>query len=461
MFDKEIKAIIENIPHLQIRYEERCIKFSVFKLIMYIGTLQSLDLKNSNVLNFIRTYIGLGEYSSIRSAINQQKNFCIKITDIRNVKGIEGLRSYSELLGVGLSVIVSNNLFKIKLSTISKILGKGSRMDWICFLENGKTLFVEAKGTIDSDTRNKQIRHAEKQKQGVTNNSNIVKVISASLLKENDISDVIYKDPDTNFVQKEDINVLRAKHYVGAFVFLGNRKFAKYFKMMQKRLQNNISDSNLNIKENMFVELNDKNPIIDFKNNSFSGFFYNVNKEKYIFLGINKKLLSYKGFIDYKDNETDIEEDINGNKHILYQDGILVIEISNISAFKGIPCFEIDKIKNYYEYITMFKIDKMNDFDFQKYIEYILKDKYKLNIEKKDTFLIVEYNGEKYTILTKISKNIDYIQIKEKYNKKFIFITNAKIVENISEKEKSYIINRDDLKKIIKNTEKILSIFKK
>src|SRR5690606_28550883 len=94
--------------------------------------------------------------------------------------------------------------------------------------------------------------------------------------------------------------------------------------------------------------------------------------EKYLFVGVDKRLLSYQGFISYNEFENDDEEAIANNVFILYKDGVLVIEITNIEYFSNIV--NRNEIKSYQDNITISDIDEMNEISFSKYFKYILKE---------------------------------------------------------------------------------------
>ena len=192
-----------------------------------------------------------------------------------------------------------------------------------------------------------------------------------------------------------------------------------------------------------------------------------------MFFGIDKRLLSYKGFKDYKNNEGNIEENINNNKYVLYRDGILVIEISNIGAFKDL--LNIETIKHYQEDITMSDIDNMSEISFVEYIKYVIDNKIKgiTNIEKKGSYISFIKDSVKYIIKCKILKyhknnnifEIEYLEkeikdIKEKFiSCNIIMITNVPIeYASMIENKNVIIVDRNKIKKIIKE-KKYLDIF--
>src|SRR5690554_5109220 len=139
---------------------------------------------------------------------------------------------------------------------------------------------------------------------------------------------------------------------------------------MRKRLLGTITRNEQNLKNDEFNSLYYLDPIIEFNNIEFVGDFFKIEEEAYLFVGVDKKLLSYQGFINFNDFEYDVEIDEDENHYILYRDGILIIEVNNFSVFSKI--IDKDRIKNYQENITISDIDEMNEISFSKYFEYLL-----------------------------------------------------------------------------------------
>lgn len=468
---KKIKVnIIDFDSSSGISNGRKIIDCNIERLVMYTSYVKKMWPKTKRT-EYIQTYNYLKEYLCPTS------DFCIKITDIKEEdKSGEVLKGLSELYGLGLSVIITDELFNVNSDTISQITNTGKkRMDWECKLQDGRTILVEAKGTIDNRKRDRQRQDAIEKKRKTHRED--LKIASLALLKENDISDVEYRDPLINNMEKNinNIDILRATHYINAFSFLGNMRIARYFMQMRKRLSNNITPDEMQLKNREFLELKYNFPSIKFNNSSFSGFFYKIDKKNYMFFGIDKRLLSYKGFKDYKNNEGNIEENINNNKYVLYRDGILVIEISNIGAFKDL--LNIETIKHYQEDITMSDIDNMSEISFVEYIKYVIDNKIKgiTNIEKKGSYISFIKDSVKYIIKCKILKyHKNNNMLKDKYFEKeikdikenfisynVIMITNIPIEDDaIIDSKNVVILDRKKIIKIIKE-KKYLDIFDK
>src|SRR5690606_7723624 len=146
-------------------------------------------------------------------------------------------------------------------------------------------------------------------------------------------------------------HILRAGHYASVFSFLGNSRLSKYYSQMRKRLLGTITTKEQNLKNNEFNSLYYSEPIIEFNNIDFVGNFFKIEEDSFLFVGVDKRLLSYNGFINFNDLNYDIEIDQDENHYILYRDGILIIEVNNFSVFSKI--IDKEKIKNYQENITI------------------------------------------------------------------------------------------------------------
>ena len=123
---------------------------------------------------------------------------------------------------------------------------------------------------------------------------------------------------------------------------------SKYYSQMRKRLLKSITPNEQNEKNNIYFELRDTYPNVQFRNYVFTGSFYNIEQDIFLFIGIDKRLLSYQGFLEFKDYEEEIDETLNENNYLLFKDGVLIIEIKQINDFSNIIFPE--EIKNYQEY---------------------------------------------------------------------------------------------------------------
>jgi hypothetical protein len=231
---------------------------------------------------------------------------------------------------------------------------------------------------------------------------------------------------------------------------------------MQNKLEGLITPFEQGLKNEDFNYLRKSETRIYFEDEYFVGAFYNIEGNKYLFTGINQKLLSYQGFIDFKDYENDKEKEIGENLFILNKDGILIVEINDLSAFKDI--ISKDKIPNYQDKITISDIDEMNEISFLKYFVYVLRKNNFSNIEeeKLNNDLIVDlkatYNEIDYFFEIKLFKDkniiINISEIIKRFqtkllNQKLIIITNVKVIQN--NHNNIYILDREDLYQLSKD----------
>lgn len=467
-YDKKILVEIDPLllPHIECADKNavQIISFNLYRLIYHIGTIQSRRFAPSNRLNFF------DKIDLIEKIYTNTNEFRLKINDIRQVNGSETLISISEDFGIGLSVVIAEKLFKVKRSTIQKIYGTGRRPDWKCQLDDNRVLVVEGKGATSTATSGRQEQNALVQK---TKEPGDIQVASLTILNENEISTNRYLDPpiESNNVSPEMENhILRAGHYASVFSFFGNSRLSRYYSQMRKRLEGVISSQEQSIKDQTFRELRYYDPVVAFKQQEFVGSFYNVENEKYIFVGVDKRLLSYRGFLYYREFEDDMEEVVANNIFILYKDGVLVIEINNIQAFSSIV--NIDQIRSYQDNITISDIDEMTEISFSKYFEYILKKNDFINISQQ-TFtneLFVDLIATKgnqmfyfeFKILKKRRTESSYFErlseLRDRIGSgKLVLVTNAEVYSESTGTENIIVIDREKLNRLTKNSSLLMS----
>jgi hypothetical protein len=462
--NKNIQVVIDPLllPHIKSADKittQRIISFNLYQLIYHIGTIQSRRFAPSNRLKF------LDKIDLIEKIYSNTNEFRIKINEIRQINGSETLISISEDFGIGISVVVAESLFNIKRSTIQKIYGTGRRPDWKCQLTDNRIFVAEGKGATSIATSNTQQVRALDQK---TREPGDIRIASLTVLNEDTISTNRYLDPpieNDNVTPEMQNHILRAGHYASVFSFLGNSRLSRYYSQMRKRIEGIITSQEQNLKDTTFRELRFNDPTISFKEQDFVGSFYNIQNVKFLFVGVDKRLLSYQGFISYNEFESDVEETIQDNVFILYKDGVLVIEILNIDVFSDIV--NISVIKNYQDNITISDIDEMNEISFSKYFEYILKENGFTNLTEQTNRndLFVDLSATKgnqifyfeYKLFRNKRIGRDSIQQVSEFrrrldNGKLILITNAKLTNTQFDNENIIIIDREKLDQLTKNS---------
>lgn len=447
---------------------QRNISINLYKLIYAIGTIQTRRFAPSNRMKFI------DKSDLIEKIYSNTNEFRIKLNSIRQNGGQEVLVSISEDFGVGISVVIAEKLFNIKYSTIQRIYGHQKRPDWKCQTNNNRILVIESKGASSQATSNNQEANALIQKAQGTGD---VKIASLTVINENTISTNRFLDPPINADNTDSgmkNKILRAGHYSSVFSFLGHSVLSKYYSQMRKRLLNSLTSNEQNEKNNIYFELRDIYPNVEFKNKKFTGSFYSIDEETYIFIGIDKKLLSYQGFIEFMDYENEIEEAINENHYLQFKDGVLIIEIKNIREFSNIVLLE--RIKNYQENITISDIDVMTGLSFEKYVNFLLiQNGFETQIEKSIGDLRADIVGrkddKKYIFELKLHKRkkifrreleqiIKYSQIEGV--DKTVLITNAEIQDEFDfSNENIVLIGRNQLRPILKNKNKLIEVLNK
>lgn len=438
----------------------RTITFNLYKLIYAIGTIQTRRFAPSNRMKF------LDKADLIEKIYTNTNDFRVKIQDIRQNGGAEVLATISEDFGVGISVVIAEALFNIKYSTIQRIYGTNKRPDWKCQTTDNRTLIIESKGASSQATSSTQETCALIQKR---RRNGDVKIASLTVINENKISTNRYLDPPIEPENRDSVKqtrILRAGHYSSVFSFLGISILSKYYSQMRNRLLEVISIEEQYEKNEIYSQLKDEFPNFTFDNKLFTGNFYKVDDAKFLFIGIDKQLISFEGFSDFNDYENEVNETIDENNYILFKDGILIIEIYNISLFKKF--ISPNQIYSYQENITISDVDSMTEISFEKYVEFLLKDngfefQTELRIQDSVADIIWTKDNKRYLFELMLFKHkrIDYNSINKPLNfqgieniDKIVLITNAIFNDiEVFNLRKMVIIDRDKLKLILKKRE--------
>ncbi|HEY4325133.1 MAG TPA: PD-(D/E)XK nuclease domain-containing protein [Mucilaginibacter sp.] len=342
----------------------RVVEVGIFKLIYMIGTIQTRRYAPSNRQKF-------SDKSDLLEKIDATGGeFRVRLSSIRGGPGSEALTSISEDFGVGLSVLIAKELFNLKDSTIQRLYGTEKRPDWSGQTMRAQTLVVESKGASSEPTRQTQGIRALAQK---NRRQADIRVASLTLIKENQISHTRLVDPpadEPDLDPQQQRHILRAGHYASVFSFLGHSALSRYFTQMRKRIMQTISRGEQLDKDRMFFQIRNDYVQIDFSGRTYAGTFTQTAVNAYLFIGVDRELVSYEGFLNFEDHREDEERILDDNYYIRYQDGVLVIEITNIQVFAQ-QVF-ISAIPNYQQFTTITDIDVMTEFSFEKFWLYIL-----------------------------------------------------------------------------------------
>lgn len=340
------------------------ISIRLFNLLKGLGCVQAKRV-NSTWLT------SLMDYNYLLERLIDAPELKLKITETTSLLGSERLGRVSEEFGIGLSVVVTSELFDLQPSTISKITNINTkRPDWRCILRDNRTMVVEAKGSSNQYTSNSQLKDAIVQKNEVPAN---IGIATASLLNENSSSKMTLVDPpiiDDGEPNERKRHIFRANHYASVFSFLGEDVLSLYFEKMAKRLSGRIGAREMDDKEMMFVDLNYNVPHIRIDDREFAGHLYGPVDDQYIFLGVDKNLLSYQGFMTFNDanEEKLIQKDYNS--YYIHTDGILVVNIVNSARF--FEDYNIESIGVSEDNIALSDLDSIKSSSYKRYVKYLL-----------------------------------------------------------------------------------------
>lgn len=358
----------------------------LFDLLKELGTVQSKRLKPSLMKSLM-------DFDYLPELISNAPQFKLKIAEIKENNGSELLTIASGDLGIGLSVVVTSQLFDVDKSTICKIIGTGRRPDWKCLLKDGRVMLVESKGSTSKATSNSQLKDAVDQKNHYQGD---VRIATATLLNETVSSKMRIVDPPVVEGGNEGNmrrHVFRANHYASVFSFMGEEVLSLYFEKMSKRISGEIREAEMEDKEMMYNELQYHAPSLEFGDIEYSGHLYYTGADQFVFLGVDKRLLSFRGFLDYEDAEEELMREYRGNEYVIYTDGIIVVNVKNSNSF-----FDENSIESIglgYDHITLSDIDTIRGSSFKRYVKYLL-EKCGNVVEIEDNGNLRVSNGEKH-----------------------------------------------------------------
>lgn len=452
-----IDTVRNKYPIDFITINEFPVPINLYRLIMNIGTIQSLYFEPTNRQKFMdRMYL--------IEKIHDDDRLLVKIQDIRDRLGSEKLGDFSEDFGIGLALCVADYLYKINPTTVVPIRATNKRPDIKCFTMENEELIIESKGYSDKYNLNGQRTNAINQKRSRTAD---IRVVSLTLINETDSTRTEFVDPPTK-PSDEDIEkrkrMLMAEHYSAVFNFIGQKELSRYYRLMHDKIKNQHDYRVVNEKEELFDKIKDTYVYIYLNNKKYYGTLERVSGDTYSFLGVEDRLLYFNGFLHFEGYEEEQSLEREGNFFHIFKDGIIVGEVENVTLFS--PHIEEKNIKHYQEFTTIIDIDSMDSFHFEVYLRYLFElnnirvvyqkhyvDRgYDFVILKNDVEIFVEVKHVKnpkgsYPNLSSLTN--EYHSKKNKL--KYILITNADILPRFE--SQVMVIDRNQLKKIISKPE--------
>lgn len=164
--------------------------------------------------------------------------------------------------------------------------------------------------------------------------------------------------------------VYRAFHYSSLFSFLGDEELSNYYDKMAKRLSGMIDNTEMLEKEILYNELNRYAPSIIIHGRRYVGHIFGTQEDYYFFLGVDKQLLSFHGFMNYENIEEQHFMFRDNGVLIISPDGVIVGLIKNLNDyFEDEP--DVNKVLSY-DNIAITDIDTIRDSSFKRYIKYLL-----------------------------------------------------------------------------------------
>lgn len=428
------------------------VSINLEKLIIAMGTLDLIRTKPAtNRQRFV-------DKARFLQRINENT---IEFRIIRSAD-IETQQEISEEFGKGLSALVADSLFNLKYSTLTRIPRntRASKPDIQALSRNNDLIVWEAKGSINPFPP-LRIRHAIDQKNTVLADFGFV---SLSKLNQNSICMVNLIDPpheDSNLNDSKKL-VLKADHYSSLFNFIGQGELSKYFSLMRKRILHETRFPDFSIKEYMYEKIKKDYVRIERNQKTFLGNVEGLGEGEYIFIGVDRELISLQGFRNFQDYEQDIYWEEGTNLFTITKDGLCIGLLSNINFLSA--QLEGKIIPHFQDATTVRDIDIMDHYSIMMFISYLFikigaEVINQMNVKGFSADLVVNYKKKKFIVEFKKIVNkesVDFLINKQKEVEphKFILITPQKIKRNLmfhAIKDDIILIERRDLKDILRN----------
>lgn len=428
------------------------VSINLEKLIIAMGTLDLIRTKPAtNRQKFV-------DKARFLQRINENTN---EFRIIRSAD-IETQQDISEEFGIGLSALVADSLFNLNYSTLVRIPRnmRASKPDIQAFTRNNHRIVWEAKGSINPFPQS-VIQRAVGQKNTVPAH---FRFVSLSNLNENSICMVDLIDPpydDSNLNDSEKL-VLKADHYSSIFNFIGQGELSKYFSLMRKRILYDTRFPDFSIKEYMYEKIKKDYVRIERNQKTFLGNVEGLGGGEYIFIGVDRELISLQGFRNFQDYEQDIYWEEGTNLFTITKDGLCIGLLSNINFLSA--QLEGKIIPHFQDATTVRDIDIMDHYSIMMFISYLFikigaEIINQMNINDFNPDLVINYKKKKFIVEFKRSVNKESVDLlinkqKEVELHKFILITPQKIKRSLllhAINNNIILIGRNDLIDILRN----------
>lgn len=445
------------------------IKINLYDLMLSIGTIQSCRPNKKNLTNKIK----LMDFDFLKEWIQSDEDFKI----VSGPYDPEALSKVSEHLGIGIAVETTHVLYGIKRQTLGKIIRRGRKKtpDFECHTKLDKHTVVESKGTTNHHTRKAQKIEALEQKISLSADLHIA---SCTQFSSSDIASCEYLDPPLISPRNPEYKkrLLMADHYVRIFNLIGQKELAEYFSLMKKRIKKDKEFPQYMFKEHLFRKIKDESLKIRFNSKVYLGRVDQISRDKYIFTGLDRELLSAHGFLHFEDNAEPLTISLGNNDLQVSTDGICIGKIDDLNSLPFYLKKEIIKgikkgsVKNYQGYTTLVDIDLMSGYAFEKYIRYLLRKEAISFITGDNQFgLVATHRGKKIHIKIKLAqknlhnKNIHKSKSINIKTEKILLITNLifsiRARRFLSKEKNIHVIDRPLLRRIVHNSQHLKNFF--
>jgi hypothetical protein len=152
---------------------------------------------------------------------------------------------------------------------------------------------------------------------------------------------------------------------------MGQPELSKYFSFMRKRIEFDTNFEEYYKKEEMYEKIKKDYVRISIRDKTYLGSIERINGKKYFFIGADRDLISFNGFLNFKDYAEDYVTKERENDFYVMTDGICLADLKNLD-------FVEDQLKgreiyHYQETASIADIDRMNHQALSNYFSYLFE----------------------------------------------------------------------------------------
>jgi len=275
-------------------------------------------------------------------------------------------------MGVGVAACVVDHFYKIRWSTLSRIVSTKSRPDFTVHSSSNKSIVVEAKGTRYLHHHRTQKKKAAKQKSKLQADINL----SSCTLFCDSASKVVLRDPPAISINDPEYNYLlqKADHYCRTMNLIGQKELSVYFDFMRKRILNDKDFKEYPIKEDLYRKIKGDYVTVQKNGRTYRGAVKRIAGDSLMFCGVDDELISLQGFKDFRNYGEDSFQQDGDNTFCSFRDGVCLFYLEDMNREAGLQR-EIRRsyIPNYQDETELDDIKSMSEYSLTTFFKYLIE----------------------------------------------------------------------------------------